>query len=124
MTGLNYHTVLGLLLFAVLLAAGQVLFKVTALELGPASGLANLSQLVRSPYAWTACALYATATVLWIVLLKTVPLSIAYPFVALGFVVVPAAAAIWFDEPVSLRYAAGVACILVGIYLTQVPPAR
>ena len=60
---------------------------------------------------------------LWVFLLKTVPLSTAYPFVALGFVLVPAAAAMLFDEPLSGRYILGVSCILIGIYLTFEMPS-
>ena len=50
---------------------------------------------------WVAVALYAAATLLWVRILTTVPLSRAYPFVALAFVLVPAAGYLFFHEAIS-----------------------
>lgn len=112
-------SVLLLLLFALLLSTGQVLFKVAAVTMPAIEGVGGVLAIARNPYAWIAVVLYGSATVLWIVLLQSVPLSVAYPFVALGFVVVPLAARVFFGEPLSLPYMAGVVLILGGIWLTQ-----
>lgn len=106
---------LPLLIFAVLLAGGQVLFKKAALaSLGQPlfPGLANI---------WMLCALvvYAVATLLWVDLLRRLPLSVAYPFAALGFVLVPLAARFVFGEQLDGRYALGAAFIVAGILLTS-----
>ena len=58
---------------------------------------------------------YGTATLLWIVLLQRVPLSRAYPFAALGFVLVPLASAWLFGERISVPYVLGAAFVIVGI---------
>ena len=52
---------------------------------------------------------------LWAWLMTFVPLAYAYPFVALGFVIVPLAGVYLFDEPLSWRYAVGAALIVTGI---------
>jgi drug/metabolite transporter (DMT)-like permease len=64
---------------------------------------------------WVAVALYAGATLLWVRILTSVPLSRAYPFAALAFVLVPAAGYLFFHEPITLRYALGTALIVVGV---------
>jgi undecaprenyl phosphate-alpha-L-ara4N flippase subunit ArnE len=104
-----------LVLFAAMLACGQILFKKAAIEAGngPAwSGLVNI---------WTLIALiiYAFGTVLWLAILRTTPLSVAYPFTALGFVLVPLGARLMFGETLDTRYMAGVGLILIGIMLTS-----
>jgi drug/metabolite transporter (DMT)-like permease len=48
-------------------------------------------------------------------ILTVVPLSRAYPFVALAFVLVPAAGYLLFHEPVNTRYAIGTALIVAGV---------
>ena len=55
------------------------------------------------------------ATLLWVRILTTVPLSRAYPFVALAFVLVPAAGYLFFNESITLRYATGTALIVIGV---------
>lgn len=104
-----------LVLFSVLLATGQVLFKKAATAVSDAplyTGIFNV---------WTLAALvlYAGATILWISILRTTPLSIAYPFVALGFIFVPIAAHVMFDEQIGVRYMLGSLLIVFGILLTS-----
>lgn len=103
-----------LIAFAFLLASGQILFKKAALASAGKSlllGLLNWWMLV-------ALVVYGVATLLWVAILRTTPLSVAYPFAALGFVIVPVAARVMFSEPLDLRYAAGAALIVIGIVLT------
>ena len=106
---------LELLCFPFAIAAGQILFKRAASQLTPGGGSSWLFELARSPTMWVAVALYAGATLLWVRILTTVPLSRAYPFVALAFVLVPAAGYLFFDESITMRYALGTALIIVGV---------
>jgi len=80
--------------YPLLLAAGQILFKRTAARLVGLPMPEQLLALLVQPSFYTACLLYAAATVLWVWLLTYIPLSAAYPFVALSFVVVPIASAL------------------------------
>lgn len=120
MTGLGARSIFGLTGFVVLMSAGQVLFKLAADSLPPLTRLASVPALLHNWWLWMAFALYGGATLLWVALLQRLPLSVAYPFVAVSFVTVPLVAAVLFHEPLTLRYAAGVALILAGIYLVQV----
>ena len=106
---------LELLSFPVAIAAGQILFKRAASQVADVSGGSWLFDLARLPTMWIAIALYAGATVLWVRILTTVPLSRAYPFVALAFVLVPAAGYVFFQESITMRYALGTALIVIGV---------
>jgi len=104
-----------LVLFSVLLAIGQSLFKKAALaSLGQPLPMGFLTV-----WMFAALALYAIATVLWVWLLRSVPLSTAYPFAALGFVLVPLLARVLFGEAIDLRYGVGAALIIVGIVVVS-----
>jgi drug/metabolite transporter (DMT)-like permease len=104
-----------LMCFPFAIAAGQLLFKRAALQVTGSTGSAWLLELARLPTMWVAVALYAAATVLWVRILVTVPLSRAYPFVALAFVLVPAAGYLFFGESITGRYVAGTALIILGV---------
>jgi drug/metabolite transporter (DMT)-like permease len=106
---------LELLCFPVAIAAGQILFKQAASQITPDARGSWLIEVARLPTMWVAVALYAGATLLWVRVLTTVPLSRAYPFVALAFVLVPAAGYLFFHEPITLRYSLGTALIVIGV---------
>lgn len=109
--------------FPVAMTAGQILFKRAALQITPGSGGSWLIEVARLPMMWVAVALYAAATLLWVRILTTVPLSRAYPFAALAFILVPAAGYVFFHEPITIRYALGTALIVIGVSIASGTPA-
>jgi multidrug transporter EmrE-like cation transporter len=111
----TFRQFLELAAFPVAMAAGQLLFKRAANQIGTATGTSWVLEVVRQPSMWLALALYGAATLLWVRILTTVPLSRAYPFAALAFVLVPAASYIFFNESLSVRYALGTALIIAGV---------
>jgi drug/metabolite transporter (DMT)-like permease len=110
---------LELLCFPMAMAAGQILFKRAASQITTGAGGSWIIEVVRMPTIWAAVALYAGATLLWVRILTTVPLSRAYPFAALAFVLVPAAGYVFFHEPITIRYALGTALILAGVAIVS-----
>ena len=83
------------------------------------SGTAARGYQARQRWAvWAALLIYGFATLYWIYLLQQVSLTRAYPFAALSFVLVPLFAWLIFGDAVTLRYAGGVALIVVGVYLS------
>lgn len=111
--------ILGLLIATpVVIAAGQVLFKKTSERLLSRPDSAFISILV-DPVFIAALTLYGTATLLWIYVLKTVPLSYAYSFMALTFVIVPLFALLFLGESLSWKYAIGSTLIVAGLIVTQ-----
>nr|WP_255527416.1 MULTISPECIES: EamA family transporter [unclassified Luteimonas] len=100
-----------------MLSFGQVLFKTASSHL-----------VLSQPSTWltvplvAALAIYGLATVTWLVVLSRVPLSFAFPFYGLSFLLVPVAAAIFLGEPLRWQTLAGGLVILMGIALTGWKP--
>lgn len=109
---------LKLVLFAIVVAAGQLLFKRVAMSLGETTGpIGLLRQVVVDPWFILATMLYIGATLLWIAALRDIPLSRAYPFTALAFALVPVGAVLFFGETLGGRYYLGLFMLLTGIAL-------
>jgi drug/metabolite transporter (DMT)-like permease len=115
---LTWSQILGLISFAASMATGQILFKYGATQAGIVQGLQGWIDLLLKPVIVLALTLYAFSTILWLWLLQKIPLTIAYPFAALAFLLVPIGAWIFFREPLNLRYLLGVCLILVGVIVT------
>ena len=110
---------IALLMFTVLLAIGQAMFKAVALRVAGLAAPQSLWALVALPAFYGALLLYGTTTLLWIWILGRVPLSQAYPWASLGVVLVPAIGLLWFGEQVRPSFWIGAALIVAGIILTQ-----
>jgi drug/metabolite transporter (DMT)-like permease len=119
----NTMHILGLLTVTLTLGAGQLLFKIAAGRIPAIGGPADVPRIFTDPVMWIAIVVYVFATVLWVALLQRVPLSYAYPFISLAFVIVPLAAAAFLGEKLSLNFFLGSALIIGGIWLTSVSRA-
>lgn len=110
---------LGLIGTPLMIAMGQVLFKLTSQTTGSFS-VSGLLALAFNPILLAALALYGLGTIIWIYVLKSVPLTIAYSFMGLTFCFVPVLAQIFFGEPLNLRYAVGAMLIIAGLLTINV----
>jgi drug/metabolite transporter (DMT)-like permease len=111
-------TNLGLTLLSVLaIAAGQILFKLAAR--GAAAGSAGSVWELFNPWLFAALVVYGVATLLWVWVLKSVPLNVAYPFVGLAFVIVPVLAALLLNESLDWRHLAGGLMIAAGVAVSS-----
>jgi len=109
---------MGLLILApIMISAGQVLFKLTSEKLE--ANNAPFYAVFYNPLFLVALVIYGSATLLWLYVLKTVPLSYAYSFMALTFVIVPILAIFFLGESVNLKYVLGAALIISGLVLTH-----
>ena len=104
-----------LILTPFLIAAGQVMFKLAGQRLATLPG-SGLRELVIDPVFIAAMALYTGATLLWVYVLKVVPLSYAYSFMAVTYLLVPVAAMLWFGETLNLKYFLGLGLVLAGLF--------
>lgn len=107
--------IFSLLLFALSLATGQIFFKFVAQTSEPLNSLNNILMLVTNAWFHAALVCYGMSTILWIYILQKVPLSFAYPFVAIGFILVPLFAWLIFGEVLKLKYFLGVLFIIIGL---------
>ncbi len=93
------------------ISSGQILFRKTGLE-AEALGVFHIKTLT---VAAIALAVYGVASLAWIYVLRKVPLTLAYPFVALSFVIVPVLSRYFFGEQLNIHYFVGAALIVAGI---------
>ena len=93
------------------MAIGQILFKL-------ASGRGGLMEIFLSTVFWVAIVLYGVVTLLWVLLLREIDLSRAYPIMAATYVLVPIASMLLLGEKFGWSYVLGVALIVAGIILT------
>jgi drug/metabolite transporter (DMT)-like permease len=98
-----------------LLALGQVLFKLAAgsIQLSDPRSLVSLPLFI-------ALTIYGLATVMWLVVLSKVPLSTAFPFYSLTFLLVPLLAWLVLKEPIRPQVMIGGVVIMVGIVISTV----
>ena len=99
----------------IVMTVGQVLFKQVAVNYNKSGVLFDFDVL---GILLVAGVLYVTSTGLWIWALRSVEISKAYPYFALGFVFVPLLGAWMFGEVLSLRYGLGVILIIAGVIMT------
>lgn len=73
--------------------------------------------LVRSPWAWSWFVSYLFSTILWLLVLRRVPLSQAFPILGLQFALVPIASRLFLREHMAIAQWLGVATIVAGVIL-------
>ena len=101
----------GVIVSALLNAAGQVLFKAAR----SAHPDVALSSLFAYREIWAGLAVYGLSSVCWLWVLARAPLSFAYPILSLTFPIVLAASAIFFSELILPLRWMGVGMIMVGV---------
>jgi undecaprenyl phosphate-alpha-L-ara4N flippase subunit ArnE len=83
---MTIYQLLLILLTVLALSAGQVLFKLAANEMH--FSFSNLLTNILNVKLLIALFVYAIDTVLWLIVLKLIPLRIAYPFAGLAIIFV------------------------------------
>src|SRR5262245_57694933 len=90
--------------------AGQMLLKTGA------EAPDFISQLVR-PSTITGLSLYGLAALLYILALRKIPVSVAFPSVSLSYAIVALLGYFVFGEPFCMRQIGGIALITSGVFL-------
>ena len=113
---------IGLILVSVTLAAvAQVTLKAGMNHVTDANGgqLAlngdSLKQIASQMWVWAGLVIFAFSAVLWLFALSRANLSFAYPFAALGYVIIVIASILFLDEHVQPVTWVGVVLIVAGI---------
>jgi multidrug transporter EmrE-like cation transporter len=106
-------------------AAAQLLLKVAT---RPLSHFTQFSAdtlggaiviLSRSPPFWTGMICYAASVCVWLAALSKAPVSIAYPMLSLGYVVVAVVSVLWLGEGMAPAKVLGIALICGGVILVS-----
>lgn len=119
-----YLKFIPLILFSVSLNAAAQLFlrkgmatQVLAFDGGLSPVIRGVARILLDPWIFSGLSCYAISIVLWMYVLSKVQVSYAYPFLSVGYVIVVAAAYLFFREPVTLLKMLGVGLICVGVVL-------
>ncbi|MFD2029438.1 transporter [Ancylobacter dichloromethanicus] len=112
---------IGLILASVVLnALAQILLRIGARSVaqsGNGSVLAGFVELAFRPAILAGIACYGMSLLTWLYVLGRIEVSFAYPFLALGFVLVALAGWQLLGEPMSTARAAGIGIILIGVFI-------
>ena len=73
--------------------------------------------LVLNPYLLGGLGLYGVGTILWLAVLSRIDLSVAYPFVALGFIMTLAFGVSILGESLTTAKLIGTTLIVLGVFL-------
>lgn len=114
---------LGLVLVAVTFSGlAQIAFKASmsgALQ-GTCATLAWKSSLVSgltNPYVILGLLLYGASSLLWLLVLSRLEVTVAYPFVGLGFVITMFLGSVLSHEPLGLTRIIGTLLVVAGVIL-------
>ena len=99
---------------------GQIVIKWQVLEAGafpeePAQKVWFLAHLLLNPWIISGLAAALLASVTWMAAMTRLPLSHAYPFTSLAFVLVIFLSALFFHEAITPLKVAGAALVILGI---------
>jgi multidrug transporter EmrE-like cation transporter len=100
---------------------GQILMKYAAdrLTIDKLFAWASLREILLNPYVIGGITTYVIGMFAWLFTLSKLELSVAYPFLALTYVVVFVAAVVLFKETVLATKILGVVLIMAGIILVS-----
>lgn len=101
---------------------GQLALKAGMTQVGQIGGSAltdpaALARVAMSPMVVGGLALYALGAASWLTVLSRVPLSLAYPLLALGYVITPLLAWLVFKESMTPLRGVGILVIALGVIL-------
>jgi multidrug transporter EmrE-like cation transporter len=119
---MNASTLAYLLSGVLLNAVAQLALKSGARELGVLSpeigALTDMGlRIVAQPAIWLGLLCYALSVVLWIVTLSRTDVSIAYPFLSIGYVVTALAAWQLYGEALNAQRGVAIGLICIGVVL-------
>lgn len=79
--------------------------------------LALVAATALNPFIVGGFALYFLGALVWLLVLSRIDVSMAYPFVSIGFVLTAALAALFLGEAVGAHRLIGIALVAGGVYI-------
>jgi multidrug transporter EmrE-like cation transporter len=120
----SFRSSLYLFLTVVLITISEIFLKQGADATAPAGtdwlGLASIS----SPRVWIGAALLAASSVTWILVLRTMPLYLAFTLCSAIHVTIPVSSWLLLEDKIGTIRWAGIALVLAGIWVIARPASR
>ena len=108
------HEKLIILACVVVMSLGQVLFKQVAINYNKVGTILDISVI---GLLFLVGFMYLVSSGLWVWALRSVAISNAYPYFAVGFIFVPLLGVWLFGESLALRHGLGIVLIAFGVAL-------
>lgn len=103
------------------ISAGQLLLKIAAMHLQDGTGWEmGVGGFRFNAWLIAGVGVLGLSTLVWVSVLRTLPLNYAYPVMALAFVVVPTMSFLFLGEPLSLKLGLGSLLIAAGLAVIYV----
>ncbi len=118
---MNGETFSLILLNVALTASGQIMLKAGMVSAPVQVAMARVDIVPKGlavagqPLIWAGLGAYGISLILWLVVLARVPVSSAYPFVALSIALTSAAGVLLYRDAFSLSKLIGTLFILLGV---------
>lgn len=110
---MNYLILIANVLISV---TGQFFLKTGINKLGEVSGLELMKGALLSPMVWFGMCFYGVGMFTWFAVLSKFDLSVAYPSLSFGYILVLLISWRFLGEDMSVSKIVGVLCIMVGIF--------
>lgn len=113
-------TVLLIVTSVFLNACAQLLLSVNLkdkLQFNTASPIDSAIAIILNPGVIAAMAVYGVSIVMWMFVLSKTDVSLAYPFLGLGFAFVAIFSFMFLNEPLGVQKALGILVVSIGIIL-------
>ncbi|HHZ88700.1 MAG TPA: small multi-drug resistant family protein [Chromatiaceae bacterium] len=79
--------------------------------------LDTITTIASNPYVLGGLGLYGFGAILWLLVLARIDVSMAYPFVGLGFILTMVFASLFLNEQLTLVRIAGTMLVVSGVFL-------
>ena len=95
-----------------------MMFKMAAIRIAPAASIVERALLLfQDPLFLCTMTTYLALSLIWVWILTFIPISRAYPFLALAIACTPIVGGLIFNEPITLRLVIGLLIIVVGLFV-------
>lgn len=95
---------------------GQIFFKRGIASSSLAPNISSVIQTVLTPYVCFGFLTYGISSIIWLFVLQRFPLSVAYPSLALTYVIVVIISTFIFKESLTFEKIIGILFIFIGVY--------
>ncbi|MBM3256368.1 MAG: hypothetical protein FJZ04_02780 [Candidatus Moranbacteria bacterium] len=109
-----------LLVNILLMTAGQLFFKQSAIYANLHPDLDFFQKYLLNPWFYGAVSFFGVATITWVQVLTYLKLSVAYPILSISYILVALGAFYFFGEKLSLVNILGIFLIMCGVSLVSI----
>ncbi len=104
----------------ILMTIGQLFFKQAALFVNSNQNLNLITRYLFNPWFYGAVSFFALSTFIWVQILTSMKISVAYPLLSISYILTALGAYYFFGERLNPINIAGIFLIMLGVSLISV----